>query len=407
VSDSVVILYGAAVLLAVLLSALANRSPLSTATVFLVAGLVGGPVVTGWVEVDLGAAERTATVALFVILFTDGQHAPLSVLREHWGPPARALVLGMPLGFALVAAAAVLFAGLPWPAALLLGAILAPTDPVFASALVGRDDVSPRVRHLLNIESGLNDGIALPAVLVLIGTVGGDPRGQSTDLGVLLLEAVAGLGIGVAIPVAIAALLRIPAIGAAPGLQPVGVLATAVLLYGVCSVTHANPFLAAFVAGSTVATVRPQASHAFEETGGVVSELVKGAAVLAFACQLDRGILSTAGWAAVAVALAAILVARPLPTLLVLVRSRLSMTERAAVAWFGPKGFASIVYGVIVVRTDEPMTDTVFAITAVTVLISLVAHSGSDAAVAGRLRTPTDSDPEIGYDDEVPIEEER
>jgi NhaP-type Na+/H+ or K+/H+ antiporter len=83
------------------------------------------------------------------------------------------------------------------------------------------------------------------------------------------------------------------------------------------------------------------------------------------------------------------------------------MTERAAVAWFGPKGFASIVYGVIVVRTDEPMTDTVFAITAVTVLISLVAHSGSDAAVAGRLRTPTDSDPEIGYDDEVPIEEER
>lgn len=93
---------------------------------------------------------------------------------------------------------------------MLLGAVLAPTDPVFAAALVGRDDVPARPRSLLNIESGLNDGLALPVVLVLIGILGGRPDGESTELGPLLLEVLIGLLLGIGFPLIGAALLRLP-----------------------------------------------------------------------------------------------------------------------------------------------------------------------------------------------------
>ena len=190
---TLILVFGVALLLAVLTSALAARSPLSTTTVFLVAGLIAGPLVLGLVEVDEIAVEHAAEVALFAILFTDGQHAPWRIVRRNWGPPTRALVLAMPMTFAIVAALGHWVAGLPWEAALVLGAVLAPTDPVFASALVGREDVPGRVRHMLNIESGLNDGLALPAVLVLAGAAGGTPEGWSNQPVTLIGEAALGV----------------------------------------------------------------------------------------------------------------------------------------------------------------------------------------------------------------------
>ena len=90
-----------------------------------------------------------------------------------WRLPGRALLLGLPLTLALTAVFAHYIAGLPWLESFLLGAILAPTDPVFAAAIVGREEVPGRLRHLLNVESGVNDGLALPIVLVLLAATGG------------------------------------------------------------------------------------------------------------------------------------------------------------------------------------------------------------------------------------------
>ncbi len=107
-----------------------------------------------------------ADIALFTVLFTDGQRANVRALREGWRLSGRALGLGMPLTMIGIAVPAHFLVGLDWPTALLLGAILSPTDP----AIVGRDHVPLRLRRLLNVESGLNDGLALPFVLIFLAT---------------------------------------------------------------------------------------------------------------------------------------------------------------------------------------------------------------------------------------------
>ena len=259
---------------------------------------------------------------------------------------------------------------------------------MFASALVGREDVPYRVRRTLNIESGLNDGLALPAVLILAGVAGGDPEGWSTDPLLLVGQALLGIGLGVAIPLAVEVLLRVPGVGAVPSLQPLGPLAVALLVFGVSDLLEANQFLAAFVAGATVATLRPPASESFRHTGELISEMTKGAALLAFASLLDRHVFAEAGLLGFVLAVIVIGLCRPIPLLVALAGTATPQRERWAVAWFGPKGFASLAYAVIVAGSGMDDASTVLALTTVAVLVSVVAHSSTDVLVAERLRSP-------------------
>jgi NhaP-type Na+/H+ or K+/H+ antiporter len=113
-----------------------------------------------------------AEIALFTVLFSDGMHTGVRDLADAWRLPGRALLLGFPLTLAGIAVLARLVIGLPWTQAFLLGAALSPTDPVFASAIIGREEVSLRLRRLLNVESGLNDGLAAPFVILLLAMIG-------------------------------------------------------------------------------------------------------------------------------------------------------------------------------------------------------------------------------------------
>jgi sodium/hydrogen antiporter len=375
-----VLTFGVVLLVTVALSGLAARSVLSTALVFLVAGALVGPGVLGLIEVspDGPLVSTLADLALFTVLFVDGGRLPLRQLRVGWRLSGRALGLGMPLTLVLVAVAAHFLVGLDWTTALVVGAILAPTDPVFASAIVARSEVPARLRRLLNIESGLNDGLALPFVLVFLALAGGAEAG----LGRIALELVLGLVFGVALPLLVTLLFRLPVLGAEPKLQPLGPLALAVVLYGLCHLTHANVYLAAFSAGITLATVAPRASRAFGEFGELASELTKFAAVLVFGALLTPaffGDLTAGEWG---VALLSLLVVRPAAVLLALWRADLPRRERYAAAWFGPKGFASVVYGLLVVQSGIGAAETVFEVVALAIALSIVAHSMSDVPVA-------------------------
>ena len=159
--------YSVVLLLAVLVSALAHRTVLSTAVLFLVAGFVFGGGVTGVLSLQPQdeIVAVLAELALFAVLFTDGMRLGWPDLVSAWRLPGRALGWGLPLTLLITALLAHFVAGLGWLEAFLVGAVLAPTDPVFAAALVGNERVPQRLRHLLNVESGINDGLACRSCL--------------------------------------------------------------------------------------------------------------------------------------------------------------------------------------------------------------------------------------------------
>lgn len=375
-----ILTFGVVLLVTVALSGLAARSVLSTALVFLVAGALVGPGFLGLIQVSptSPAVSTLADLALFTVLFVDGGRLPLRELRAGWRLSGRALGYGMPLALVLVALAAHYLVGLDWVTSLLVGAILSPTDPVFASAIVSRSEVPSRLRRLLNIESGVNDGLALPFVLIFLALA----SGTETGLGTVAIELVLGVVFGVALPLVVVLLFRLPVLGAEPKLQPLGPLALAVVLYALCHLTHANPYLAAFAAGITTATVAPNAAHAFEEFGELVSELTKFAAVLVFGALLTPTFVADLTVGEWVVALLSLLLVRPASVLVSLLGARLSRKERYAAAWFGPKGFASVVYGLLVVQSGIPTATTVFELVALTIAVSIIAHSMSDVPVA-------------------------
>jgi NhaP-type Na+/H+ or K+/H+ antiporter len=278
--------FAAVLLLAVLVSALAKRTILSTAVLFLLAGFLLGPGVSGVVDVDADSTivGTLAELALFAVLFTDGMRVGWADLRSAWRLPGRALGWGLPLTLAVTAVAAHYVVGLGWAESLLIGAILSPTDPVFASALVGNEKVPARLRHLLNVESGVNDGLALPFVIVFLAVAAGS---ADLHLGELLTELALGLVIGVLIPVGAILLERSRFFSASPAYEPLNGLAIGLLVLAVGQVTHANLFLAAFAAGITVATFGPRQRAAFEHFGENIAELFKLAALLVFGALIS------------------------------------------------------------------------------------------------------------------------
>ena len=371
-------------LVGVLVSELAHRTVLSTAVLFLVGGIVLGPGVTGVLAFEPGnpVVSTLAELALFAVLFTDGMRVGLADLREAWRLPSRALLLGMPVALLIMAVLAHYVAGLPWLAAFLLAAVLAPTDPVFAAAIVGREEVPRKLRHILNVESGVNDGLALPVVLVLLSFAGGTEASGWT----LAEEIALGIGIGVVVPFLVVKLESLPGLSATRNLEPLVATSIGLLVLALCLVTHANLFLAAFAAGVTLATTGPGFRDEFEQFGDLVSELLKLAAILVFGALITPSMLfgevSVTGWV---FAVLALLLVRPLALLLALWRSSMSPRERAATMWFGPKGFASVVYGLIVLESGIGLAEELFALVALVVVLSILAHSSTDVVLAKRL----------------------
>ncbi|MDG4766514.1 cation:proton antiporter [Solwaraspora sp. WMMD406] len=373
--------FAAVLLLAVLLSALAHRTILSTAALFLVAGFLLGPETTGVLDVgaDSSIVNTLAELALFAVLFTDGMRVGWQDLRSAWRLPGRALGWGLPLTLVITALLAHYVAGLGWAESLLIGAVLAPTDPVFAAALVGNEKVPYRLRHLLNVESGVNDGLALPFVILFLAIATGS---GDLHLDELATELAVGLVIGVAVPAAAIALERTRWFAASALYAPLNGVAIGLLVLALGQATHGNLFLAAFAAGSTIATFGPRQRAAFEHFGETVSELLKLAALLVFGALISIEFLGEISWPGWVFAVLAIFVARPVALAIAFLRSGLAPREQAAAMWFGPKGFASVVYGLIVLKSGIDAADEVFHLVALTIVLSILLHSSTDVVIA-------------------------
>ncbi len=377
--------FSVTLLVAVLISELANRTVISTAFLFLAVGFVLGGGVLDLLPERAGdpLVEQLAELALFAVLFTDGMRVGLRELHQAWELPGRALLLGLPAVLVITALFAHWITGLPWAESFLVGAILSPTDPVFAAAIVGHREVPHRLRHLLNVESGLNDGLALPVVLVLIAVVGDDPV-HATSIG---LELILGVAVGIAIPWIIIRLEETRYFEASSQYAPLHAFALGLVLLSVTSLTHANAFLAAFAGGVTVATVSPAVKDAFHRFGELVAELFKLASILLFGALLSTQVVfQGVGWEAYAFAVLLIVVARPLSILLSLLGTDLDWREWAVAAWFGPKGFASLIYALLAFHAASAYAGRIFLVSAIAIGLSIVVHSSTDVLAVRWLR---------------------
>ena len=383
---ALILTFGATLLVVVLVSGFAARTVLSTALLFLVAGAVTGDGGLNWIDIEPHdpVVVTLADLALFSVLYTDGMRAALPELKATGRTAGRALGLGMPLTFVGIALLTKACTPLNWTASFLVGAILSPTDPVFASAIIGRSDVPVRLRRLLNVESGLNDGLALPVVVVLIAVAS---HGQ-THIWTVVGELAGGIALGIAMPLVAYLLTRLPGAGSEARLAPLGAFSVAVILYATCHLTHANAYLGAFAAGSTLATIAPTAHQAFEEFGDLIAELLKLAALLVFGALLTPELLHRVPIGAWAVAVLALVLVRPTALVISLWRAKLSRREVAAVAWFGPKGFASVVYGLLALDAGIDVSQPVFDLVAVCIALSIAVHSSTDVPVARMFDVP-------------------
>ncbi|HZE49112.1 MAG TPA: cation:proton antiporter [Jatrophihabitantaceae bacterium] len=383
---AIILVFGVTLLVVVLISGFAARTVLSTALLFLAAGALTGNGGLNWIDIKPNdpVVVTLADLALFSVLYTDGMRAALPALKATGATAGRALGLGMPLTFIGIALLTKALTPMDWTASFLVGAILSPTDPVFAAAIIGRTDVPLRLRRLLNVESGLNDGLALPVVVVLIAVASHGKTHVWTVVG----ELAGGIALGIAMPLVAHLLAQLPGIGSESRLAPLGPFSVAVILYATCHLTHANAYLAAFAAGSTLATVTPRAYHAFEEFGDLIAELLKLAALLVFGALLTPQLLHRLPIGAWAVAILALALVRPVALVLSLWRARLSRRETAAVAWFGPKGFASVVYGLLALDAGLDVSQPVFDLVAVCIALSIAVHSSTDVPVARMFDVP-------------------
>jgi NhaP-type Na+/H+ or K+/H+ antiporter len=289
--------------------------------------------------------------------------------------PRRLLLVGLPLTILLGYLVGVLvFDGLGVFEIALIATMLAPTDAALGKAVVTNESVPTDVRESLNVESGLNDGICVPVLFVFLALATGSAAEDSTTM--LALKLVAEeIGIGLAV-----------------GL---GVVALAVVCFAVAQSVGGSGFIACFAGGMLFGWIAKENRHkllvAAEGTGdtlALITWVIFGAAVIG----QSSGVFS---WDAVIYALLSVTVIRMLPVFLVLTGTGLRVDEKLFMGWFGPRGLASIVFGVIVLNESLPGGTTITMTAVFTILFSVIGHGLSanplSSALAARIRKATEN----------------
>jgi NhaP-type Na+/H+ or K+/H+ antiporter len=370
-----------------------DGTPVTSAMLFVGVGLLVGAQALDLVDTSpTGESVRLlAEATLTVVLFADASRIDMRTLRREYAVPARLLGLGLPLTIAFGALlAAALFGALSVPEALVLAVLLAPTDAALGQAVVTEPRLPSRVRQGLNVESGLNDGICVPLLFIVLAVAEADAGEFGAAHAVRLVLEEIGFGIvGGVIAGAVAAAAI--TFGSDRGLiertwLQIVPVAGAALAYGIAAPLGGSGFIAAFVAGMTFGVLRrPSAGREVTFFTDEVGEVLNGVTLVVFGAVLLWPALDGLTWHMVLYAVASLTIIRMVPVALAMLGTGARRPTVAFLGWFGPRGLASIVFAAIVVEeADLQQATTILLATYATVGLSVLLHGVTAAPLARR-----------------------
>ena len=359
-----------------------ERTPINGAVVYVAFGLLCGPSCLGWIElsIDGEGVKLLAELTLAVVLFTDSANANLPVLRRIERLPIRLLLIGLPLTIALgFGTGVLLFESLTLVEIALLATMLAPTDAALGKAVVTNPAVPDSVREGLNVESGLNDGICVPVLLIFLALAAGN-AGDSSMAAMIVKLPLQAIGIGAVVGIGFAILgsylLRMSSASGwiAGSWKQIPVIALAMLCFGTAQWLEGSGFIACFVGGLVFGGLtrdhKAEVLEAAEGTGDTLSLITW----FVFGAVVIGKYLQQPAWQPPVYAVLSLTVVRMLPVFLCVSGLGARWDTKLFLGWFGPRGLASIVFIVMVMNEHLPGSDTLAATVVWTILLSVVAH---------------------------------
>jgi NhaP-type Na+/H+ or K+/H+ antiporter len=372
-------------------SARLQRADLTAPIVFVAVGAVLSTAAPLDKALERETVKLITEVTLVWVLFSDAARVGLRELRAEAAVFVRLLALALPLTVVLGwLLAAGMFDSFDVWLALLVGAALAPTDAALGAAVITNPAVPPVVRSVLNVESGLNDGIVTPVVMVALAGAAaaeGDGGGGASHA---LVQLLLGVGIGVLAGAVGGALLRIARRRGWADDEFAGpaVLALALVAYATSVACHGNGFVAAFAGGvaygRTAGRAGPREVYYVEQTAGLASLVVW----TIFGLVAVPLVVDDFGWELLVYAVLSLTVVRMVPVAFMLLGTGLRLRATVFIGWFGPRGLASVVFALLAVEALGTRAHTAVAVIATTVLLSVVAH-GLSAAPLGKTYGPS------------------
>ena len=383
-----------------------ERTPITGPIVFMAFGFLAGPFGVGWLELEPTNQElrMLADFTLALILFIDAANADTSVFKTSTIIPRRMLLFGLPgvIGLGFVAGM-LLFEELGIFEVAILATMLAATDAALGKGVISNKAVPSRIREGLNVESGLNDGLCVPVLFLFIALA--EASGVEADSTLLAFELVAReIGIGLAVGLGITAIaVWLTRMCVKRGwVTEIWVQLPVIMLAITCFTTaqslHGSGYIAAFVGGILFGLLAKESTHklvlaaeGMGETLAMMTWIIFGAAIIGQSYEYFS-------WRVVLYALLSLTVIRMLPIFLSLTGSGEKADSKLFLAWFGPRGLASIVFAIIVLNTNLPGTNLMAMVVVCTVFLSAIVHGLTANPLASVLaarvaRTGGDSQP--------------
>jgi NhaP-type Na+/H+ or K+/H+ antiporter len=357
---------------------------------FVAAGVVLGPAGFGVAEfaLDEHTVLLVSEIALAVVLFTDAAQTNLRALRQNEALPLRLLGIGMPLTIALGAgAAALLLTDLTFWEAAIVGTVLAPTDAALGQPVVSNPRVPARIRQALNVEAGLNDGLSVPFLALFLTLAETEEEHLSARIWIRFaleqigLGVLVGVGVGVVGGWLVSWALRRGWI--TESFQRLSLLALAIIAWALADITGGNGFIAAFVGGLVIGPTVERVGERLIRFTEAEGQLLSLSVFFIFGV-LAAGLVRSLSWTIVLYALLSLTVIRMLPVVLSLLGTRLQTVSVLFAGWFGPRGLASVVLGLVVIE-EAPLLagrDEIELVVTLTVLLSVLLHGFTAAPLS-------------------------